>query len=79
MHDGCKVHMDSYMASNGSCVHGHLDYFQKPPLGGKPNTKLGEYSTPNITLFSIVTMLCGTDNIIQNILHIHFEYGEYST
>ena len=25
--------------------HGHLDCFQKPPLGGKPNTKLGDHST----------------------------------
>ena len=33
MQDGCKVYMDSYMASNGSCVHGHLDSFQKPSLG----------------------------------------------
>ena len=37
----------SYMASNGSCYHGHLDYFQKPPLGGRPNTKLGDHGTPN--------------------------------
>ena len=28
--------------------HGHLDYFQKPPLGGRPNTKpLGDHDTPN--------------------------------
>ena len=27
--------------------HGHLDYFQKPPLGGRPNTKSGDYGTPN--------------------------------
>ena len=27
--------------------HGHLDGFQKPPLGGRPNTKLGDYGTPN--------------------------------
>ena len=31
--------MDSYMASNGSCVHGRLDYYQKPPLGSRPTTK----------------------------------------
>ena len=28
-------------------LHGHLDYFQKPPLGGKPNTRPGDYGTPN--------------------------------
>ena len=27
--------------------HGHLDYFQKPSLGGRPNTKLGDHDTPN--------------------------------
>ena len=27
--------------------HGHLDYFQKPPLGGRPNTKAGDHDTPD--------------------------------
>ena len=27
--------------------HGHLDYFSKPPLGGRPNTKPGDHGTPN--------------------------------
>ena len=27
--------------------HGHVDRFQKPPLGGRPNTKLGDHGTPN--------------------------------
>jgi hypothetical protein len=27
--------------------HGHLDYFQKPPLGGWPNTKPGDIASPN--------------------------------
>ena len=27
--------------------HGHLDYFQKPPLEGRPNTKPGHHSIPN--------------------------------
>ena len=39
--------MDSYMVSNGIMFHGHLDYFQKPPLGGRPNTKLGDHGIPN--------------------------------
>ena len=42
MQDGCKV----CMASNGSCFIGHLDYFQKPALGGKPNTKPRDHGTP---------------------------------
>jgi hypothetical protein len=28
--------------------HDHLHYFQKPPLEGKPNTKLGDHGTPNV-------------------------------
>ena len=35
------------MAPNGSCVRGHLDYFQEPCLGGRPNTKPGDHDTPN--------------------------------
>ena len=27
--------------------HDHLDYFQKPPLGGRPKTKPGDHCTPN--------------------------------
>jgi hypothetical protein len=27
--------------------HGHLEYFKKPPLGGRPNAKLGDHGTPN--------------------------------
>jgi hypothetical protein len=46
MHDGCKVYVDSFMTSNGSCfMVGHLDYSQSPLLGGKPNTKLGDHGT----------------------------------
>ena len=27
--------------------HGHLEYFQKPPLGGRPNTNLRDHGAPN--------------------------------
>ena len=47
MHDGCKPYMNSYMALSGSCIMVHLDYFQKPPLGHRPDTKLGNHGTPN--------------------------------
>ena len=47
--DGRKVYLDSYMASNWIMFHGHLDCFQKPPLGGRPNTKpLGDHGSPNV-------------------------------
>ena len=47
MQDICKVYVDSYMASNGSCVHGRLDCSQKSSLGGRPNTKPRNHGTPN--------------------------------
>jgi hypothetical protein len=49
MQDGCKVYIGSYMTSNGSwfMFHGHLDYFQKPLLGGRPNTKPGDHGISN--------------------------------
>ena len=29
--------------------HGHLDYFQRPPLGGRPDTKpVGDHGSPNV-------------------------------
>ena len=44
----CKVYVNFYMALNGIVFHGHLDYVQKPSLGGRPNTKaLGEHGTLN--------------------------------
>jgi hypothetical protein len=27
--------------------HGHLNSFQKTPLGGRPNTKMEPHGTPN--------------------------------
>ena len=32
-----------------------------------------------ITLFKAITILCRTDNMLNNINHIHIEYEEYST
>ena len=47
MKDGCKVHTDSLHGINWIMFHGHLDYFQKPPLKTKPNTKPGDHGTPS--------------------------------
>ena len=47
MQDGCKVYMDSYMASNGSCFYGHLDIFQKPSLGGRLDIESADNGTLN--------------------------------
>jgi hypothetical protein len=45
MQDGCEVYVDSYVASNVIMFHGHLDCFQKPLLGDRPDTKLGDHGT----------------------------------
>ena len=47
MQEGCKVFLDSYWASNGSCFMVTWTIFQKPPLGGRPTTKPGDPGTPN--------------------------------
>jgi hypothetical protein len=47
MQDGCKVYMDSYMASNGSCFMVTWIIFKQPPLRGKPNTKPEDHGTLN--------------------------------
>ena len=46
MQDGCKIYMNSFIHGiEWIMFHGHLDYFPKPPLGDRPNTKLGDYGT----------------------------------
>ena len=47
LQDGHNVYMDPYVASNGPCVHGYLNYFQQPSLGGRFNVKPGDHGTPN--------------------------------
>ena len=39
----CEVYLDSYMPASGSWFMVTLDYFQKPPLGGRRNTKPGNH------------------------------------
>jgi hypothetical protein len=45
MQDGYTIYMDSFL--HGIGFHGHSDDFQKPSLGGRPSTKLGDHGTPN--------------------------------
>ena len=35
------------MALNGIMLHGHMDYVQNPPLGGRPTTEPGDHDTHN--------------------------------
>ena len=48
---GCKVYMDSYMASNGSCFMVAWTKFQKPLFGGRSDTKLGDHGTDGLFYF----------------------------
>ena len=48
MQDGCKCLYGSLRDIEWIIFHGHLDCSQKPPFGGRPNTKpLGDHGTPN--------------------------------
>ena len=40
--------MGSYVASKWIMFRGHLGYFSKPPIGGRFNTKLGDYGNLNV-------------------------------
>jgi hypothetical protein len=48
MQDGCKVYMDSYMASNGSCFMVTWTSFKNHLLEGRPNTKPRDHGTLNL-------------------------------
>ena len=41
MQDRCKSSHGFLHGTDWIIFHGHLDYFQKPPLGSRPNTKPG--------------------------------------
>ena len=47
MQNGCKVYMDSYMTSNGSCFMVTWTITWKLPHGGRPHTTPGEPRSPN--------------------------------
>jgi hypothetical protein len=47
MQDGCNSLHEFLHDIEWIMFHGHLDYFQKPPLGGRSNTKPGDHGTPN--------------------------------
>jgi hypothetical protein len=34
--------------------HGHLDYFQEQPVGGRPNTKPGDHGIPKLALVDLL-------------------------
>ena len=75
MQDGCGVYMDSYMASNESCFPGQLDYFQKPPLGDRPDTKSGDHGTPNAHNCWFNLLSCARTRMNRNSLKCHLVEG----
>ena len=46
MQDGRKVYHGFLHGIKWIMFHGHFDYSQKPPLGGRPNTKPRDHGTP---------------------------------
>jgi hypothetical protein len=48
MRDGCNSLYGFLRGIEWIMLHGFLDCFQKPPLGGTPDTKQGDHYTPNI-------------------------------
>ena len=47
LQDGCRAHVDSCMASIGSCFMVTWTHLQKPHVGGRSNTKPGDHGTLN--------------------------------
>ena len=92
MQDGCKVYMDSYMASIELCFMVTWTIFQKPPLGGRPNTKPGDHGNPKyhnhciIIIFIMYEDLAWIDlywNSIwlwgQSHMILHYNWGSVTT
>ena len=48
MQDGCKSLHGFLRGSQWIMFHGHLDYFRKPPLGGRPSIKPCDHGTLNV-------------------------------
>ena len=69
MQDGCKVYMDPYMASNGSCFMVTWTFFQNPLLGGRPDTKPRDHDSPERSQPIIYSILsCVRVRVNTNIL-----------
>ena len=47
MQDGCQSLHGFLHGIQWIMCHNHLDYFQKPHVGGRPHTKPEDHGTPN--------------------------------
>ena len=62
MQDGCKVYMDSLHGIEWIMFHGHLDYSQKPPLGGRFDTKKSrDHGTQVLTTVDLFYLIMWED------------------
>ena len=71
-----KSSMDSYFDMKWIMFHGHLDCFQKPPLGGRPNRKPRDHGTPltTVDLFHFIEGLV-TSHYTQGSMKTLHEFG----
>ena len=53
MHDGCKSLHGFVHGIERVMFHGHLDYFLKSPLGGRPDTKLGDHGIRTLVIVDL--------------------------
>jgi hypothetical protein len=55
--------------------HGHLDHFQKPPLGGRPTTKPGDHGITNAHKHWFVIFIMCKDPHEHKFINIAFGWG----
>ena len=55
--------------------HGHLDYFQKSPLGGRPNSKPGYHGTPEADIRWFILFYHAWGPAWIEIIEITFGWG----
>ena len=75
----CKMDFSLHVFLHGIkriMFHGHLEYFQKPFLGGMPNTKPGDHGTSNAHKLLICFILsCVRTHMNRNSLKWHWVEG----
>ena len=59
--------------------HGHLDYLQKPLLGGRPNTKLGDHGTPIAHNLWFILLQELVEGMVTYDFTLHLRIRDYNT
>jgi hypothetical protein len=74
--DGCKLYMDSYMASNGSRFMVTWTLFKNHLFGGRPNMKPWDHDTPTVhNRWFILFLSCVRTCMHRNSLKQHLVEG----